>query len=296
MAFPTSDPIALEIKPRSEDDINHILCTFPIIKQSDNKKILFMSDADESVTILEKCIDCVDVLAHQLLMYCEIASILLKLPESAINARQSRFYLSLASYMSNVLNAFIGEVKQEGPKGITSKWCSAHLDFHIALTLHDSAFTVAHQKIALKKMNWTWAQFKEKKALCIDGEDMCGGLFLHTKSTEDMIDTLLASMGKPRIKPSDPKNNEEAASKNGSEQKYVERGTLKLDLESDHESLNVEVKDKGKVRREVAAHMALPDINKDKLDSSSAIESFTDKSDVPAKKTQKHDIIVTNVG
>ncbi|KAG2108221.1 uncharacterized protein F5147DRAFT_652943 [Suillus discolor] len=263
--------------------------------------------------------------------------------------------------MGDVLNAFVSEVKQEGPKGITSKWHSAHLKFHITLALHNNAFTVAHHNIALKKMNQTWAQFKEKKvyrkAFCVDVEDMCSGSFPHTKSKEDMIDTLLASMGQLRMKPSDPKNTEEAASKNGLEQKCkghindadhssasdAEKGTLKLDLESDHKqihlssrrmqrnhqkvdehygkatnnskgkerqnmaavlfpsedakdelesssddqldiplsaSLNVEVKGKGKGGREVAVCTALPDINEDESDSSSAIESFTDKSDV----------------
>lgn len=99
---------------------------------------------------------------HHHLMYWEIAAILLKLPESTFKTRQCTFYGSLTCYLSNVLNAFVSEVRQEEPKGITSKWHSVHLDYYFALTLHNSAFTLAHQKIALKKTDKTWNHFKLK--------------------------------------------------------------------------------------------------------------------------------------
>jgi hypothetical protein len=115
------------------------------------------------VLVPEKCIDFLSVLAHQHQMYRDIAAILLKLPESAIKTRQFTFYISLACYLGNVLDAFVGEVRQEEEKGISSKWRSAHLDYHFALALQNSAFTLPHQKIALKKMNKTWNHFKLKR-------------------------------------------------------------------------------------------------------------------------------------
>ncbi|KAG2088849.1 uncharacterized protein F5147DRAFT_658595 [Suillus discolor] len=88
MPFPTSDPIVLEIKPRSKDDINDILCTFGIIMQNQTKTTQFVVGIanEEIVTVPDKCVDILNVVAHQHLIYREIASTLLKLPESVGNS------------------------------------------------------------------------------------------------------------------------------------------------------------------------------------------------------------------
>ncbi|KAG1859476.1 hypothetical protein C8R48DRAFT_674009 [Suillus tomentosus] len=125
-------------------------------------------------------------------MYWEITAILLKLAKSTLKTRQCIFYVSLAYYLSNVLNAFVGEVRQE----------------------KQSAFTLAHQKIALKKMNKTWNHFKLKmmyRKIQSYGKDMCGGRFKHMQNTDDMIDALLASMRQMRPMPCVPVNSQEAA-------------------------------------------------------------------------------------
>lgn len=115
------------------------------------------------MTVPDKCVDIINVVAHQHLIYREIASTLLKLPESVGNARHTTFYVSLAAYMGDVMRAFVREVSQEVPKDITAKWRSSYLDFHIALALNDNAFTTEHQRSALKKMNRTWNHFKLKR-------------------------------------------------------------------------------------------------------------------------------------
>lgn len=50
MPFPTSDPIVLEIKPRSKDDIRHILSTFGIITQTETKTTQLAIGVEEMVS------------------------------------------------------------------------------------------------------------------------------------------------------------------------------------------------------------------------------------------------------
>jgi hypothetical protein len=84
-------------------------------------------------------------------------------PDSSVNDWQFQFYLALTEYTAAVITAFAREVQEDGNKASHSKWRSAILDYHIALTLENSAFTPEHQTIALKKMKRTWNQFKDKK-------------------------------------------------------------------------------------------------------------------------------------
>lgn len=71
-------------------------------------------------------------------------------------------YTSIAYYYCDVLLAFVDEVKRTWRRNST-KWRSAHLDYHLALSLNNSAFNKQMQKAALAKMNRTWDDFVNKK-------------------------------------------------------------------------------------------------------------------------------------
>ena len=96
-------------------------------------------------------------------MFRRTADVLIDRPDAKVEDPNIQFYLALISYTAAVITAFIGEVQDDGAKASQSKWRSAHLDYHIALTLDNSAFTKEHQRMAEQKMNRTWAQFREKK-------------------------------------------------------------------------------------------------------------------------------------
>ncbi|KAG1879694.1 hypothetical protein C8R48DRAFT_767930 [Suillus tomentosus] len=210
MLFPTQDPVVLEIVSRSKSEIDGILSTFALVTVNQHQmKILDMGIGYENIEVPAKCADTLEVVTYQLHLYRNIANMLMKLPKAAHIDEQIMFYISLTAYLADVIYAFVGEVRQDGPKAKTSKWRSAHLDFHIALALQDSAFTLEHQKIALKKINRTWAQFREKKlykrvqaltyeglhrAFCTNDEDMCGGGFQHKNSCNDIIAELLINI------------------------------------------------------------------------------------------------------
>jgi hypothetical protein len=85
-------------------------------------------------------------------------------PGSSVNDEHVRFYLCLLKYCWAVVIGFVKEVNEAGTKANQSKWRSACLDYHIALSLEQCAFTEEHQQIAQQKMNRTWAQFREKRA------------------------------------------------------------------------------------------------------------------------------------
>ncbi|KAG1789581.1 uncharacterized protein HD556DRAFT_1311175 [Suillus plorans] len=133
---------------------------------------------------------------------------LIKIPKSDSVNDTVKFYLSLVSYFKDVILAFHQEAKDDASSS-TSKWRSAYLDYHIALALHNSAFTEAMQATALGEMKRTWAQFLEKKALkevqqltakrmhdvfCSAGNNMCGGSFKHTMSDDETVSALLKSV------------------------------------------------------------------------------------------------------
>jgi hypothetical protein len=88
----------------------------------------------------------------------------MKHSDTSITDSNVQFYLSLVEYCCEVIFAFIAEVEDAGVKANQSKWRSACLDYHIALTLADSAFTKERQEIVQKDMNRTWADFRQKKA------------------------------------------------------------------------------------------------------------------------------------
>jgi hypothetical protein len=96
-------------------------------------------------------------------MFRRTTDVLIDRPGAKVEDPNIQFYLALISYHAAVITAFIGEVQDDGAKASQSKWRSAHLDYHIALTLENSAFTKQHQRMAEQKMNRTWAQFREKK-------------------------------------------------------------------------------------------------------------------------------------
>ncbi|KAG2028752.1 hypothetical protein BDR03DRAFT_1019387, partial [Suillus americanus] len=110
-------------------------------------------------------------------------------------------YVCVAYYYLEVLMAFIQEVKDDLPRA-DKTWRSAHLDYHFAMGIHNSAFTEDMQNATLSKINRTWADFRKKKVyrpvqlLNIDtyhetmckGKNMCGvPSNKHLVSVEDMI-------------------------------------------------------------------------------------------------------------
>jgi hypothetical protein len=112
----------------------------------------------------EKCIDFLVVTIHQLEVFRRTTDILIERPDIKVEDPDVQFYLALIAYTASVITSVVREIQEDGPKATKSKWRSAHLDYHIALTLENSAFTSTHQRIAEQKMNRTWAQFREKKA------------------------------------------------------------------------------------------------------------------------------------
>lgn len=71
-------------------------------------------------------------------------------------------YVCVAYYYLEVLMAFIQEVKDDLPRA-DKTWRSAHLDYHFAMGIHNSAFTEDMQNATLSKIKRTWADFRKKK-------------------------------------------------------------------------------------------------------------------------------------
>ncbi|KAG2335279.1 hypothetical protein BDR05DRAFT_954197, partial [Suillus weaverae] len=208
MPLPTN-PIALTLTFRDEA-MAGVLLSHPVdILEQDNITMLSLGDGATKIKVPEKCIDFLAVTMYQLEVFRRITDALIDRPDTSIHDTNVQFYLSLVAYTAAVVTAFIREVEEDGAKASQSKWRSALLDYHIALTLENSAFTTTHQKIAEQNMKRTWAQFREKKAykriqsithkglhdaLCSDGDDSCGGPFEHKRSIDEVVTAAIANI------------------------------------------------------------------------------------------------------
>jgi hypothetical protein len=56
----------------------------------------------------------------------------------------------------------VEEVKSKWRRN-SKTWRSAHLDYFLAMSIHDSAFTKQMQKHVLSKINRTWDDFVNQK-------------------------------------------------------------------------------------------------------------------------------------
>jgi uncharacterized membrane protein YoaT (DUF817 family) len=95
-------------------------------------------------------------------IYQQLVKNMIDRPETPKTKNACHMYIAIVSYLAQVVSAFHKEVTSE-PSSSTTKWRSVYLDYHLAMALHDSAFTRDQQAIALKKMKRTWAHFKERK-------------------------------------------------------------------------------------------------------------------------------------
>jgi len=105
----------------------------------------------------------VTLVVHQLKLYQSTAKALQKLPKSEAVDVELRTYISLASYLAAIISAFSQELAADVTSSSNAMWRSIHLDYHLALALHGSAFTQEQQEIALKTMRRSWAHFTEKR-------------------------------------------------------------------------------------------------------------------------------------
>jgi hypothetical protein len=71
-------------------------------------------------------------------------------------------YTSIADYYCDVLLAFLEETKETW-RCNSKTWRSAYMDYHLTMTIHNSAFIEPMQKQVLAKIQLTWDDFKKKK-------------------------------------------------------------------------------------------------------------------------------------
>ncbi|KAG2107605.1 hypothetical protein DEU56DRAFT_920566 [Suillus clintonianus] len=205
------DPIALTMNARNES-MADVLLTYPLeMADEDNVTTLSLGDGETktSVRVPAKCIDFLTVTMCQLDVFRRTADALIDRPEIPVDDPDVQFYLALVSYVASVITTFVREVEEGGAKATESNWRSAALDYHIALTLENSAFASTHQRVAEEKMNRTWADFRAKKdykriksmthqslhkALCADGDDSCGGPFVHKRSIDEVINAAIVDI------------------------------------------------------------------------------------------------------
>ncbi|KAG2079421.1 uncharacterized protein F5147DRAFT_661883, partial [Suillus discolor] len=220
MTSKTPTPIALQIKTLHQTKMGFLLADKVSLEVEDNMYMLKLSDATIRVKVPPKCIDQIRVVIQQFRVYQRTAREIMKLPKADRVDETLQFYLSLVSYFKDVIVAFHREAKDDASSS-TSKWRSAHLDYHFALALHDSSFTEETQATALKAMKRTWTHFWEKKAFkdvqqltakrmhdsfCSGGDDMCGGSFQHILSDDDSMSVVIKKLtGDGSVQ---PKNNE----------------------------------------------------------------------------------------
>ncbi|KAG1886466.1 hypothetical protein F4604DRAFT_1675381 [Suillus subluteus] len=205
MSSTTPPPIALDIRAHDAKSMKALLSHVVSLDVEDNINILKIGGTTEKVKISQKCLDQIRLVVHQFQLYQRIATELRNLPKSVEVDGSLNFYMSLVAYFKDIISAFHGEAKADASSS-TSKWRSAYLDYHMALSLHGSSFTTEKQITALKEIKRTWTQFREKKGLkevqqltgrrmhaafCSDGENMCGGPFEHTYSEDDVVSTAM---------------------------------------------------------------------------------------------------------
>ncbi|KAG1825324.1 hypothetical protein DFJ58DRAFT_849574 [Suillus subalutaceus] len=145
------------------------------------------------------------LLAHAVSLDVEDNINILKIGGTTEKSYENCQSLRQSLEMSNSTYPFHGEAKADASSS-TSKWRSAYLDYHMALTLHDSSFTEETQITTMKDIKRTWAQFREKKPLkevqqltgrrmhevfCADGDNMCGGPFEHRLSDREVLSAVI---------------------------------------------------------------------------------------------------------
>ncbi|KAG1828889.1 hypothetical protein DFJ58DRAFT_737581 [Suillus subalutaceus] len=199
--YSTEKPIVLVVDrswPQDViDDILNLRCSLQMIR-----KTLCLSIDEEAIAVPSQCHDALHLLLHHLKVYQLTATRLL---ERKNTIPQLQTYVAVTYYYCEVLLAFVQEVKVDDP--VSNKtWRSAHLDYHFALALENSAFNVIMQKTALAKIKRSWGDFKEKKVyepvqqldiakyhnLMCNDKNMCGNISAtHRMSVEEMISEIL---------------------------------------------------------------------------------------------------------
>ncbi|KAG1784504.1 uncharacterized protein HD556DRAFT_1451703 [Suillus plorans] len=198
-------PIALEIKPLS-DPMNEVLLSHAVsLEVEHNTHILKIGGTDDKIKVSPKCLDQIRLVVHQLHLYQRTAKALTKVAKSDRVEETFVFYMSLISYFAVLITAFLREAKADSSSS-NSKWRSAYLDYHMALALHGNSFTLDQQIVAMQDIKRSWNQFREKKVFkkvqelhgkrmhdtfCVEGDNMCGGLFEHQRSEDDMITAII---------------------------------------------------------------------------------------------------------
>ncbi|KAG1859394.1 hypothetical protein C8R48DRAFT_774732 [Suillus tomentosus] len=201
-------PIALEIKALSSTMNEVLLSHIVSLEVEHNTHVLKIGGTDEKVKVSPKCLDQIRLVVHQLHLYQCTATAIAKAAKLDRVEETFVFYMSLISYFGVLITAFMREAKADSSSS-NSKWCSAHLDYHMALVLHGNTFTMDQQTVAMQEIKRSWNHFREKKVyrkvqafhgkrlhnqFCVEGENMCGGSFEHARSEEDMIASIINSI------------------------------------------------------------------------------------------------------
>ncbi|KAG2057310.1 hypothetical protein BDR06DRAFT_1005322 [Suillus hirtellus] len=132
------------------------------LELQDNIYKLTIHASPTPVKIPDKCVNAIRLIVHQLNLYQSTSKALQDLPKSPVVDEELQIYIFLSAYLGAVLAVFRQEL-QTDTNVVTTKWRSTHLDYHIALALHDNAFTKEQQAVALKKMKRSWTHLREKK-------------------------------------------------------------------------------------------------------------------------------------
>ncbi|KAG1718477.1 uncharacterized protein EDB91DRAFT_1090035 [Suillus paluster] len=210
---PSLDALTLEIKDYPEIFTNVVLSYEASLDIENNRVLLAMGEGVTPVEIPDACVDALRLVVHQLHLYQSTAMALRDLPKSDAVDNELQLYISIAEYLASIVTAFKGELGTDNTTSSNTKWRSAHLDFHIALALEGNAFTQEQQTIALKAMKRSWNHFREKrtfkkvqeragmhKAFCLNGDNMCGGPFEHTREQSALIaDTIQTLQSEPEV-------------------------------------------------------------------------------------------------
>jgi hypothetical protein len=249
MAFPRQDSVVLDICDRSLQMIEVLLSHEVSLGCQNNITTLTIADATAEVCSLhlllfmltwmlitlekvpEKYIHILTLIVHQFHLYQSTASAIKQLEKSPAVNEEFQLYISLTSYFAQVISAFKGELGCD-VNCTSPKWRSAHLDFHMALALHDNSYTKDQQDGALKTMKRSWDSFKDKKPykkvqdcewlsiyllvrcinvppsisvtgvllhelFCLNGDNMCGGNFEHTRSASQLSAEVVTALQSP---------------------------------------------------------------------------------------------------
>jgi hypothetical protein len=181
------------------------------------------------VKVAPKCIVTLRFVIYQCNLYQRAAKQLRTFPKSSTRDETFDLFLSIIHYLAAVVTAFSREATAD-ESSFTSTWRSAHLDYYLALVIHDSAFTPTLQNAALKKMKRSWNDFTKKKGyakvaqsksfgqrlscvhmaihatstlvtaellhktICTTGGNLCGGPFSHKHSDDEVIAQFLETV------------------------------------------------------------------------------------------------------